>query len=100
MKTDVGALVLLDVYGYFRTRLQPFAGRQLIVFHVRPNNIVGLASRHALGKLTGVIGINLPSNFFLIRPSDLHLHSVKWAPFGSPPRPEDKCIGLLFLLLL
>src|ERR1019366_3322059 len=93
MKTDVGTLVAVDMDRYFGTRLQLFARGQLVVLHVRPNDVVGLAGGHPLGKLAGVIGIDLPVGLFLVGPPDLHLDPIDRAPVGVPNRSEDKSAG-------
>src|SRR5271166_6949983 len=94
MKTDVGTLVIVDVHGYVGARLQPFARGQLVALHVHPDNVVGLAGGHALGKLAGVIGVELPSVLFLVRPPDLHLDPVERVPVGIPNRSEDQRVRL------
>src|SRR5450759_5583204 len=84
MKTDVGTLVIVNMHGYFGAGLQLSARGQLVALHVRPNDVVGLAGRHSLGELAGVIGIELPAGFLLVGPPDLHLDPVKRAPIGAP----------------
>ena len=91
MKSDVGTFVIVDVHGHIGTRLQLLARGQLVVLHIRPNDVVGLARGQALGKLAGVIGVELPTDFLVLiaGPPDLHLDPIERVPIGVPDRSED-----------
>jgi len=89
MKTDVRALVIVDMHRYFGARLQLSARGQLIALHVRPNDVVRFADRQSLGKLAGVIRIELPAGSFLVGPPDLHLDPVDGVPVRVPYRSKD-----------
>src|SRR5437899_12677611 len=97
MKTDVRALVIVDMHGYFGARLQLSARGQLIAFHVCPNDVVRLANGQPLGELASVLGIELPTGSFLVGPPDLHLDPVDGAPVGVPYRSKDARVTLRLL---
>src|SRR5579859_2459596 len=97
MKTDVGTLVILDMHGCFCARLQLSSRGQLVVFHVGPDDVVGLASGYALREFTTVVGIELPARFLLIGSPDFHLDPVDGMPAGIPNCSVDKSVRRGFL---
>src|ERR1700686_4395542 len=97
MKTDVRALVIVDMHGYFGARLQLTARGQLIALHVRPNDVVRLPDGQSLGELAGVIRIELPTGSFLVGPPDLHFDPVERVPVRVPNRSKDEGVRLRLL---
>src|SRR5258708_6566253 len=97
MKTDVRTLIIVNMHGYFRARLERSARGRLIAFDLRPNDIVRLADGQPLGEFAGVIGIELPAGFFLVGPPDLHLDPVERVPIRAPNRSKDQGIRLRLL---
>src|SRR5258708_36243156 len=94
MKTDVRTLIIVNMHGYFRARLERSARGRLIASDLRPNDIVGLADGQPLGEFAGVIGIELPAGFFLVDPPDLHLDPEERVPIRAPDRSKDHGIRL------
>src|ERR1700716_3354445 len=97
MKTDVRALVIVDMHGYFGARFQLPARGQLIALHVGPNDVVRLADGQPLGELSGVIRIELPAGSFLVGPPDLHLDPVDGVPVRVPYGSKDQGVRLRLL---
>src|SRR5579862_6199221 len=94
MQADILAFVSFDVDGNFLTGLQPISIQQLEPLKIRPDDVVGLARWHPLGKLSLVVGIKLPFGFFLICAPDLHVDAINWAVVRSPDRPKNQGVGL------
>src|SRR5580692_5847398 len=99
MDTDVGALITVDMHGYFGNRLQFFARGQLVALHLRPDDVIGFAGGHALRELASMIGIELPTRFLLAGPPNLHLDRIERMPVGVPNCSEDERVGLLLLIV-
>ena len=94
MKTDVGTLVAVDMHRYLGAGLQFSPRGQFVAFHVRPNDVVGLADGQPLGKLARVIGIEFPARFFLAGTPDLDLDPVERVPVRIPNRSKDQRVRL------
>src|ERR1035438_373978 len=99
MKTDIRTLVRFDMHRNLRPRLQWSAGGRLKPLYVGGNDVVGLANRHSLGELAGVIGIELPARLFLVvaGQADLHFHSVDGMAVRIPDRSIDQGVRLRLL---
>jgi hypothetical protein len=100
MQTGVRTLVVVHVDRHRVAWLQPIAGNRLKTLQVGPSHVVRLAGGHPLGKLSIVVGINLPATLLLVLAADSDLHSIHWFIVGSPYRPENQGIGLGETLLL
>src|ERR1035438_8948430 len=97
MKSDVRALVIFDMNGDFRARLEAPSRRQFIALHVGPHNVVGFARRYPLREFAGVIGIEFPTNSLFVRAPDLDLHAVERMAIRIPHRAKDQSVGLRLL---
>lgn len=98
MKTNVGTLVIVDMDGYFGAGLQWLAGGVFEALQVCRDDVVGLAGGHSLGKFAGVVGIELPADFFLLGPPDFDLDPVECMAIGIPNRSINQGVGLWLLL--
>jgi hypothetical protein len=100
MQPDVGTLFLFNMDGYLRTGLQVLAGRQFIVFQVRPDDVVGFSGGHTLGKFAPMVGKQLPTSFLLPGAADLHFDAINGVAIGIVDGSEDECIvaGRSFLM--
>jgi len=89
MKTDVGALVIIDMNGHFSSGLELAPGFQLVAFRLRPHDIVGFASWNALRKFAGMVGILFPARLFLVGRTNLDGHPVQGVAIGIPYSAVD-----------
>src|ERR1700676_3983279 len=99
MKTSISTLVIFNVHGNFRPRLQVFARCQLVAFHVSRNNIVGLAHWNSLGKFASMVGKKPPSRFFFIRPPYFNLDPIERMALRIPNCSDNKSVRLYFWFL-
>jgi hypothetical protein len=56
MKTDLGALIVVDMDGNRSGQFELLARGQLITLQVGPHDVIGFAGGDALGKFSGVVG--------------------------------------------
>jgi hypothetical protein len=96
MKPGFGALIVVDMDGNGSGQFELLARRQLIALQVGPDDVVGFAGRDALGKLSGVIGVDFPADllFFVVGAADLHGDAVEGVTVGSPYGSEDHGVRL------
>ena len=75
------------------------ARRQLVVLGVGPNDVVGFACGHPLGKFTSVVGIELPVGLFPVGTADLDFDAVDGPPVRTKDGSKDQSVGFLRSML-
>ena len=98
MKTDVGALIVVDMDGNGSGQFELLARGQLVTLQVGPHDVVGFAGGDALGKLSGVVGVDFPADlvFFVVGAADLHRDAVEGVTAGVPDGSEVHGVRLGF----
>ena len=91
MHPGIHALVTLDLDSNLFTSLQMPAVRGLEAVSIRPQYISFSACRNQLLELTKVIGMDLPSRFFVLGAANFHRDAINWAVIWSPHRAENHC---------
>lgn len=101
VKTDVLALVFVDVDGDFPDQMNGLAVGRLKAFQVGREDIVRFASWDALGEFSHVIRVDLPADLFRLVAAlaDSYGDAIDGAIVGSPDGAGDQGVGLASGLL-
>jgi hypothetical protein len=98
MKTNVLALVVVDMDGDLVHEMEGFAVGGLEVLQIGPENIVGVAGWQALLEFAVVVGIDFPPRLvrLVFATPDLHRDSIHRSVIGTPHSPHDHSVRFPF----
>ena len=98
MKTNVLALVVVDMDGDLLHEMEGFAVGGFEVLQIGPENVVGVAGWQALLEFAVVVGIDFPSRLvrLVFATPDLHRNSIHRSVIGTPHRPHDDGVRFAF----
>jgi len=96
MQASVFAFVVIDVDGNFLDQTQGAAVSGLKALEVGGEDVVGIADGNPLGKLSAVIGIDLPADFlgFIGGAADFHGNAIDFTIIRAPDGSGDQSVGL------
>ena len=86
MQSGVFAFIVIHVDGNFFDQAERLAVGGLEAFEVGSEDVVGVTGGNALGKLSVVIGVNLPFGLFVLGAADFDKNAVDGTIVGP-----DKC---------
>src|ERR1700716_1821350 len=99
MQANVDPLVILNMDGNLTNQMQGLPVGRFEVLKVGADHIIRLARLDALGKLAGMVGINLPLRLFVLSAANLDLDAVDGTIVRTPDGAKDERVRLVRLKL-
>jgi hypothetical protein len=96
MKADILTFVIVDMHRNFVNQVDRLAIGRFEALQISGENVVCLAGGNALGKLSHVIGVELPTDFvrLITAFANFHRNAVHGPVIGPPDGSGDKRVGL------
>jgi hypothetical protein len=96
MQANILALVFVDMDGDLLNQMNRLAANGFQALQISGENVVSLAGGNALGELSHVIGVELPTHFvrLIAAFANFHRNAVHGPVIGSPDGSGDQGVGL------